>query len=86
MKYPIKDLEILADLYESEAYKVYKKYLLDRRRMLLLENSLNGNDISDVKYFRGGVDHIDWSKKEMRQVLKEANQLRAKRGVNEEKA
>lgn len=70
MKYPTKDAEILAELYESPAWKIFRKHFHERRRLSLLESSLSASTMEDIKYFRGGTDHIQWVDKEMKGIHK----------------
>lgn len=65
-----KDLQILGEFFESPTYKIYRKYFLDDRRISLLESSISAGTIEDIKYFRGGVDHIDWSKQTAKEIHK----------------
>lgn len=71
MKVPKKDAELLATFYEGPVYKAYKR-LLERRRTQLLEASLSATTMEDVRYYRGGTDHLDWEQKTLKEIHKAA--------------
>jgi hypothetical protein len=71
MRVPIKDAELLAGFAQSPAYGAWKR-LLAKRRTHLLEASLSVQEFSDVRYYRGGTDHMDWEQKTLRDIAKKA--------------
>lgn len=71
MRVPVKDAELLAAFAQSPAYQAWKR-LLARRRVQLLEASLSVQEFADVRYYRGGTDHIEWEQKTLRDISKKA--------------
>lgn len=72
MRIPVKDAQLLAEFYNSPTYKAWKR-LLQVRRTQLLEASLSAKEMGDVRYFRGGTDHMEWEHKTLRDIAKKAN-------------
>lgn len=84
MKIPIREAEALSDLFQSPTWKIFKKHLMEKRRVSLLESSLSAEDMSMVKYFRGGVDHIVWLNTEMKRIHKSYLEYEQKSGDGED--
>lgn len=51
----LKDKAVLADLYESEQYKTFKKYFIDNGQIILAQQGVMGANWEAVNQARGAI-------------------------------
>lgn len=68
MRYPDNDADLLNQFYTSAVWPVFKKHFGDRRIQNLRKSASEAPSFEMVKYYKGGIDHIDWLEKELQGI------------------
>lgn len=68
-----KDKAVLADLYESDQYKIFKKHFIENGQIIIAQQGLMSPDYNSVLLNRGMAIMLKNIDDELRRLFKEEN-------------
>lgn len=72
MKPTAKEAQILANLYDTEAYRVFRKVLIEQRQMTLAQAAPFSQNMDDVLVTRGRIMELKSIDKELQTLNKQS--------------
>ena len=75
---PLNEQEILAGFYESDGYKVYKKWFIDEMKADIAASFVNASDYPQVEFLKGQVWRLNKNLEELKQL--HANEMKRQSG------
>jgi hypothetical protein len=72
-----KEKALLADFYESEYYKIFKKHFIENGQILLAQNGVISPDWDGVNQHKGAIVVLKNIHEELRRISKEENKNRS---------
>lgn len=70
MKLNLKEAQQLANFYDSDTYRVYKKHFMELRQMEIAQESVFSQDLEQLHVNKGKVMELRYMDSELRKIHK----------------